>query len=99
MKASKTSVFKVPSRVPEKTGCIVLTEEDGVDVEMEIQDTIDQYHLNQEQAEVLRNFARMVIRAPGWMPKTSDFPPVLLVHGTIIFPKLYIRKTLSTAIY
>lgn len=96
MKASKTSVFKVPSRVPEKTGCIVLTEEDGVDVEMEIQDTIDQYHLNQEQAEVLRDFARMVIRAPGWVPKASDSPPVLLVHGTIVFLK-YICRTFSSA--
>lgn len=81
VKASKTSVFKVPTRVPEKTGCIVLTEEDGVDVEQEIQDTIDQYRLNQEQAQVLRDFARMVIRAPGWVQKTPDSPPVLLVHG------------------
>lgn len=62
-----------------------------MDVEMEIQDTIDQHRLNQEQAEVLRDFARIVIRAPGWVPKSSDSPPVLLVHGTIVFLELYIR--------
>ncbi|KAG0292849.1 hypothetical protein BGZ98_002446 [Dissophora globulifera] len=81
VKASKTAVFKVPSRVPEKTGCIVLTEEDGIDVELEIQDTVDFYHLNLEQAQVLRSFAQTVIRAPGWMQKSAETPPILLVHG------------------
>ncbi|KAF8936587.1 hypothetical protein BGZ58_004008 [Dissophora ornata] len=81
IKASKTSIFKPPSRVPEKSGCIVLTEEDGIDIEMEIHDTIDQYQLNQEQAMVLRNFSQAVIRAPGWTQTSVDVPPVLLVHG------------------
>ncbi|GJJ76966.1 hypothetical protein EMPS_09325 [Entomortierella parvispora] len=80
VKASKTSVFKVPSRVPEKSGCIVLTEDDGIDVEMEVRDTVGKYNLNEGQATVLRNFALTVIRAPGWGDK-SDPPPILLVHG------------------
>jgi len=80
VKASKTSVFKVPSRVPEKSGCIVLTEDDGIDVEMEIKDTVDKYNLNDGQANVLRNFALTVIRAPGWGDKSESLP-ILLVHG------------------
>ncbi|KAG0260317.1 hypothetical protein BG011_001965 [Mortierella polycephala] len=80
IKASKTSVFKAPSRIPEKTGCVVLTEEDGIDLEMEINDTIEKYSLNTEQATVLRKFAQTVIRAPGWVPKVME-PPILLVHG------------------
>ncbi|KAF9181856.1 hypothetical protein BGZ51_005136 [Haplosporangium sp. Z 767] len=80
IKASKASVFKAPSRIPEKTGCVVLTEEDGIDLEMEINDTIEKYSLNAEQAEVLRKFAQTVIRAPGWVPKALEPSPVLLVH-------------------
>ncbi|KAF9586191.1 hypothetical protein BGW38_008729 [Lunasporangiospora selenospora] len=80
VKASKTSVFRVPSRVPEKSGFVVLTEEDGIDVEAEVQDTISQYKLNADQAEVLRKFALTVIRAPGWSDN-SDSPPALLVRG------------------
>ncbi|KAF9351439.1 hypothetical protein BGX26_010565, partial [Mortierella sp. AD094] len=81
VKASKTSVFKAPSRVPEKSGCLVLTEEDGIDVEKEIVDTIDKYRLNLEQAAVLRTFAQTVIRGPGWAQKSTESPPVILVHG------------------
>ncbi|KAG0283918.1 hypothetical protein BGZ96_011712 [Linnemannia gamsii] len=81
VKASKTAVFKAPSRIPEKSGCIVLTEEDGIDMEIELQDTIEKYGLNFEQAGVLRNFALTVVRAPGWSPSSSEPPPILLVHG------------------
>lgn len=80
VKASRTSVFKVPSRVPEKSGCIVLTKDDGINVEMEIRDTVEKYSLNDGQASVLRNFALTVIRAPEWGDK-SEPPPILLVHG------------------
>ncbi|KAF9966747.1 hypothetical protein BGZ70_001408 [Mortierella alpina] len=80
IKGSKTAVFKAPSRVPEKTGCIVLTEEDGIDMEAELADATEHYHLNTEQAAVLRNFAQIVVRAPNWNQKSLD-PPVLLVHG------------------
>lgn len=88
LKASKTSVFKAPSRIPEKSGCIVLTEDDGINVEMEITDTVNKYHLNEGQAAVLRNFAATVIRAPGWGEK-SDPPPLLLVHGVFGAGKRY----------
>ena len=82
IKTSKTAVFKAPTRIPEKTGCIVLTEDDGIDVEMEVLDTIERFNLNMEQATVLRNFALTVIRAPGWGPKSQEPPPpILLVHG------------------
>ncbi|KAF9151561.1 hypothetical protein BGX20_005383, partial [Mortierella sp. AD010] len=81
VKASKTSVFKVPSRVPEKSGCLVLTEEDGIDVEEEIVDTTEKYGLNLEQAAVLRTFAQTVIRAPDWTQKSTESPPIILVHG------------------
>ncbi|ORZ23830.1 AAA domain-domain-containing protein [Lobosporangium transversale] len=81
VKASKTSVFKVPSRVPERSGCIVLTEEDGIDVEVEIQDAVERFRLNHEQAAVLRAFAQTVVRAPRWVQKPPDTPPILLVHG------------------
>lgn len=82
IKVSKTAVFKAPTRIPEKTGCIVLTEDDGIDVEMEVLDTIERFNLNMEQASVLRNFALTVIRAPGWGPKSQEPPPpILLVHG------------------
>jgi hypothetical protein len=84
IKASKTAVFKAPSRIPEKSGCIVLTEEDGIDMEIELQDTIEKYGLNFEQAVVLRNFAHTVVRAPGWSPSSSEPPPILLVHGTFL---------------
>lgn len=82
VKASRTAVFKAPSRIPEKSGCIVLTEEDGIDMEAELQDTIEKYGLNYEQATVLRSFAHTVVRAPGWSPSSSEPPPILLVHGT-----------------
>lgn len=82
VKASRTAVFKAPSRIPEKSGCIVLTEEDGIDMEAELQDTIEKYVLNYEQATVLRSFAHTVVRAPGWSPSSSEPPPILLVHGT-----------------
>ncbi|KAI7828523.1 hypothetical protein BC939DRAFT_443145 [Gamsiella multidivaricata] len=81
VKASKASIFKAPSRIPEKSGCIVLTDEDGIEVELEIREAIAQYRLNEEQATVLRNFAQAVIRAPGWVQKSSDSSSVLLVHG------------------
>ncbi|KAG0078634.1 hypothetical protein BGZ90_004757 [Linnemannia elongata] len=81
VKASRTAVFKAPSRIPEKSGCIVLTEEDGIDMEAELQDTIEKYGLNYEQATVLRSFAHTVVRAPGWSPSSSEPPPILLVHG------------------
>ncbi|KAK3818037.1 MAG: hypothetical protein JOS17DRAFT_387115 [Linnemannia elongata] len=81
VKASRTAVFKAPSRIPEKSGCIVLTEEDGIDMEAELQDTIEKYVLNYEQATVLRSFAHTVVRAPGWSPSSSEPPPILLVHG------------------
>lgn len=60
----------------------MLTEEDGIDMEIELQDTIEKYGLNFEQAGVLRNFALTVVRAPGWSPSSSEPPPILLVHGT-----------------
>lgn len=81
VKTSKTAIFKAPTRIPEKTGCIVLTEDDGINVEMEVLDTIDRFNLNMEQASVLRNFALTVIRAPGWGSKSQEPPPILLVHG------------------
>ncbi|KAF9928420.1 hypothetical protein FBU30_002378 [Linnemannia zychae] len=80
VKASKTGVFKAPSRIPEKSGYIVLTVEDGIDVEIELQDIIRKYGLNHEQAIVLRTFAQTVIRAPGWGLPSSEQPPILLVH-------------------
>lgn len=60
----------------------MLTEEDGIDMEAELQDTIEKYGLNYEQATVLRSFAHTVVRAPGWSPSSSEPPPILLVHGT-----------------
>lgn len=82
VKASKTAIFKAPTRIPEKTGCIVLTEDDGINVEMEVLDTIDRFNLNMEQASVLRHFALTLIRAPGWGSNSQEPPPpILLVHG------------------
>ncbi|KAG0344460.1 hypothetical protein BG004_004465 [Podila humilis] len=99
IKTSKTAIFKAPTRVPEKTGCIVLTEDDGIDVEMEVQDTVSRFNLNQDQATVLRNFALTVVRAPSWGSKSQEPPPpILLVHAVlIIFADTIISKARPVA--
>ncbi|KAI7876714.1 hypothetical protein K492DRAFT_219779 [Lichtheimia hyalospora FSU 10163] len=60
---------------------IRIRREDNVDVEKKIKETIDRYHLNEDQESVLRQVAKSTIIAPGWNDETAN--PVVLVHDII----------------
>lgn len=60
---------------------IELTREDNMDVEKRVQETVKQYHLNQDQESVLRQVAKSVVSGPGWEHEKEQHEPIVLVHG------------------
>ncbi|RUS23245.1 P-loop containing nucleoside triphosphate hydrolase protein [Endogone sp. FLAS-F59071] len=85
----KQAGFKPPSRVPNKSGCLVLKEAHGVDVEAMIKDVAREFTLNEDQESALRTLAGSVIVAPGWSDGPSQVAPIL-VHGVFGAGKSYL---------
>ncbi|RUS34730.1 hypothetical protein BC938DRAFT_478851 [Jimgerdemannia flammicorona] len=88
--STKQGRFKPPSRLPQKSGCLIVKEEYGLDVGAMIKDVIREFTLNEDQESALRALARSVIVAPGWSDGTSQTTPILLVHGVFGAGKSYL---------
>ncbi|KAI9317263.1 hypothetical protein BX666DRAFT_166196 [Dichotomocladium elegans] len=73
-KRNQREVLNEPMR--DTLGCIKIRRDDNVDVEKKLQETIQRFRLNDDQASVLRQVARSVIIAPGWNEKADD--PIIL---------------------
>ncbi|CAO3617623.1 unnamed protein product [Cunninghamella echinulata] len=58
---------------------IRLTESDCINIPEKLNETAQQYKLNEDQANALYCMAKSVIIAPGWNEDTSN--PITLVHG------------------
>ncbi|KAI9275618.1 AAA domain-containing protein, partial [Phascolomyces articulosus] len=66
---------------------IRITREDNIDIGQKLHETIQRYHLNDDQQSVLRQVAKSVIVAPNWSEKPDS--PVTLVHGVFGSGKRY----------
>ncbi|KAI8980289.1 hypothetical protein BDB01DRAFT_240048 [Pilobolus umbonatus] len=70
------------------TGHIKLTEEDNIDMEKRLADTITRFNLNSDQESVLRRVAQSAVYSPHWKKEVGH--PVVLVHGVYGSGKRYI---------
>ncbi|KAI8377463.1 AAA domain-containing protein [Radiomyces spectabilis] len=83
---------KIKAASPTDLEYIRLTREDNIDVEAKLQETIERYSLNVDQASVLRTVAKAVIVCPGW----NDEPErsIVLVHGVFGSGKSFLAAVL-----
>lgn len=53
----KQAGFKPPSRMPSKSGCLVVKEAHGLDIEVMIKDTVREFRLNEDQERWMRGIS------------------------------------------
>ncbi|KAI9499553.1 P-loop containing nucleoside triphosphate hydrolase protein [Zychaea mexicana] len=88
-KDQEKSLLTTPVKSPDY---IMLTSEDNISIEHKLQETIERYHLNEDQQSVLRQVAKSVIVAPNWNDEPDS--PITLVHGVFGSGKSYLAAVL-----
>ncbi|ORX52853.1 hypothetical protein DM01DRAFT_1374888 [Hesseltinella vesiculosa] len=92
------SLLKHPSKrqkdlhPPATLATLTLDDDDCIDINEKLQETIQQYHLNEDQASCLRALAKSVIISPRWNDERMN--PITLVHGVFGSGKSYLAAVM-----